>query len=192
MLNALLILVLIITGVSMQYTSKEGNILLVGFASSVKWHNIAAMILSFNYLIFFIGNIFTVNGRYYNIERKNFISDLVKQMRYYSFGMFKGEEHPFPVTMERKFNPLQKLSYVLIMYVAMPLVIISGLGLMFPEITVERVFGTSGLILTDILHITVGFFVSLFLVIHVYTCTLGAKPGTLFKSMLSGYHDSGH
>ena len=81
MLNALLILVLIITGVSMQYTSKEGNILLVGFASSVKWHNIAAVILSFNYLIFFIGNIFTGNGRYYNIERKNFISALVKQKR---------------------------------------------------------------------------------------------------------------
>lgn len=176
----------------MQYTSKEGNILLVGFASSVKWHNIAAVILSFNYLVFFIGNIFTGNGRYYNIERKNFFSDLAKQLRYYSFGMFKGEEHPFPVTMERKFNPLQKLSYVLVMYVGLPLVIISGLGLMFPEITVKRVFGTSGLILTDILHIAVGFFVSVFLVIHIYTCTLGAKPGTLFKSILSGYHDSGH
>lgn len=177
----------------MQYTGKEGNILLVGFASSVKWHNIAAVILSFNYLIFFIGNIYTGNGKYYKLEKKNLVSDLTRQLKYYAFGMFKGEEHPFPVTMERKFNPLQKFSYVLIMYVGMPLVIISGFGLMFPEITVSMLFGVSGLILTDILHITMGFFVSLFLVIHIYTCTLGAKPTSLFYGMISGYHRSeGH
>ncbi len=50
------------------------------------------------------------------------------------------------------------------MYVALPLLIISGLGLMFPEVTINRIFGISGLILTDILHITMGFFISVFLI----------------------------
>jgi len=193
LLNAVLIIILIITGVSMQYTDLEGSILIVGFAGAVKWHNIAAVILTFNYLIFFFGNIFTANGRYYRIGRKNFVSDLLAQLKYYSFGMFKGEPHPFPVTTESKFNPLQKLSYVLIMYVGLPLVIISGLGLMFPEITINRFFGISGLILTDILHITMGFFISVFLVIHIYTCTLGARPTSLFRGMITGYHEpDGH
>ena len=75
--------------------------------------------------------------------------------------MFKGEKHPFPVTEERKFNPLQKVTYVLAMYVAIPLLIISGIGLLFPEITINKFFGVSGLILTDILHITMGFFLSI-------------------------------
>ena len=61
--------------------------------------------------------------------------------------MFKGEKHPFPVTEERKFNPLQKLTYVLAMYVAFPLLIISGIGLLLPEITITTFFGISGLIL---------------------------------------------
>jgi len=104
--------------------------------------------------------------------------------------MFKGEKHPFPVTEKRKFNPLQKLTYVLAMYVALPLLIISGAGLLFPEITLPRFFGVSGLILTDILHITMGFFLSVFMVIHIYTCTLGAKPTSLFWGMISGYHRS--
>jgi thiosulfate reductase cytochrome b subunit len=130
----------------------------------------------------------TKNGRYYTIDKRSFFSDLFKQLKYYSWGMFKGEHHPFPVTEESKFNPLQKLSYVLAMYVAVPLLIISGIGLLFPEITITRFFGVSGLILTDILHITMGFFLSIFMVIHIYTCTLGAKPTSLFWGMISGFH----
>jgi len=189
-LNAVLIIILIITGLSMQYTGKQGYILVVGFATAVKWHNIAAIMLTFNYIVFVTGNVVTGNGKYYRISKKNFFSDLGKQLRYYSWGMFKKEKHPFPVTTERKFNPLQKVTYVLAMYVALPLLIISGLGLMFPEVTINRVFGVSGLILTDILHITLGFFISVFLVIHIYTCTLGSKPTSLFRGILTGYHES--
>ena len=50
------------------------------------------------------------------------------------------------LTENRKFNPLQKVTYVLAMYVAVPLLIISGIGLLFPEITINGVLGVSGLI----------------------------------------------
>jgi thiosulfate reductase cytochrome b subunit len=179
-INAVLFLILIVTGLSMQYTDKENASYVVGFAKAVKWHNFAAIILTINYIIFVTGNLFTKNGRYYKIGKENFLKELVSQLKYYSWGMFKGEKHPFPVTEERKFNPLQKLTYVLAMYVAVPLLIISGIGFL----------GMSGLLLTDILHITMGFFLSIFMLIHIYTCTLGAKPTSLFWGMISGYHRS--
>jgi thiosulfate reductase cytochrome b subunit len=188
LINAAMFLILIVTGISMQYTDKENASYVVGFAKAVKWHNFAAIILVLNYIIFVTGNLLTNNGRYYRIGRKDFLSNLTKQFNYYSRGMFKGEKHPFPVTEERKFNPLQKLTYVLAMYVAFPLLIISGIGLLLPEITIKTFFGVSGLILTDILHITMGFLLSIFMVIHIYTCTLGAKPTSLFWGMISGYH----
>lgn len=187
-LNAVLFLILIVTGLSMQYTDKENASYVVGFALAVKWHNFAAIVLIVNYILFVIGNLVTKNGVYYRTGKKNFLSDLGKQLKYYSWGMFKGEKHPFPVTEVSKFNPLQKLSYVLAMYVAVPVLIISGIGLLFPEITLTMLFGVSGLILTDILHITMGFFLSIFMVIHIYTCTLGVKPTSLFWGMISGYH----
>jgi thiosulfate reductase cytochrome b subunit len=189
-INAILFIILIVTGLSMQYTDKQEYILVVGFARAVKWHNIAAILLTINFIIFVTGNIISENGRYYRISKKNFTSDLGKQMRFYSWNMFKGEKHPFPVTPDRKFNPLQKFSYVLAMYVAFPLLIISGLGLMFPETVINRFLGISGLLLTDILHITMGFFLTLFMIIHIYTCTLGARPSSLYKSMITGYHES--
>jgi len=192
LINAAMFIILIITGLSMQYTDKENAAYVVGFAKAVKWHNFAALVLVFNYIIFVTGNLLTKNGIYYRIGRKNFISDLVKQFRYYSTGMFRGEKHPFPVTEQSKFNPLQKITYVLAMYLAFPLLIISGIGLLLPEITITTFFGISGLILTDILHITMGFCLSIFMVIHIYTCTLGAKPTSLFWGMISGYHRDDH
>ncbi len=188
LVNAVMFLILIVTGLSMQYTGKENASYVVGFAIAVKWHNFAALILTANYIIFVTGNLVTKNGRYYKTKKENFLEDLIKQLKYYSFGMFRGEKHPFPVTEERKFNPLQKLTYVLAMYLALPLLIISGIGLLFPEITLTRFVGVSGLLLTDILHITMGFFLSIFMVIHIYTCTLGARPTSLFWGMISGYH----
>lgn len=188
--NAVLFIILIVTGVSMQYSGKDNHALLVGFARAVKWHNIAAIILVANYIIFVTGNILTPNGKYYKIEKKNFTRNLVIQLKFYAGGMFRGERHPFPVNEERKFNPLQKLTYVLAMYIGMPLLILSGIGLLFPEITVKNFFGVSGLIYTDILHITMGFLLSIFMIIHIYTCTLGSTPTTLFRGMITGYHSA--
>jgi thiosulfate reductase cytochrome b subunit len=189
-INALMFLILIVTGLSMQYTDKGNSSYMVGFAKAVRVHNFAALILTASYVVFILGNAIMKNGRYYRIERKNFRSDLTKQLRYYAFGMFRGEKHPFPVTMERKFNPLQKFSYVLAMYVGMPLLIISGIVLLFPEIAINNFMGMSGLVLNDVLHISTGFFLSIFMIIHIYTCTLGAKPSSLFWGMISGYHQS--
>jgi len=189
-LNAILFLVLIVTGISMQYTDTEPGIYMVGFAMAVKWHNYAAFVLTASYVVFILGNALTSNGRYYRIKWDTFMSDLMKQGKYYAFGMFKGEKHPFPVTTERKFNPLQKITYVLAMYLGMPLLIVSGFVLLFPEVAVDKFLGVSGLVINDILHITTGFLLSIFMIIHIYTCTLGSKPTSLFRGMITGYHVS--
>ena len=192
LLNALMFIVLIATGISMQYTDKETTALILPFDWSVRWHNIAAIVLVINYMIYVIGNRTTKNNKHYKLEKKGLLNDLMIQFKYYASGMFKGEKHPFPVTEKRKFNPLQKVTYVLAMYVAVPLLIISGIGLLFPEITIKMFLGVSGLILTDVLHITMGFFLSVFMILHIYTCTLGAKPTSLFWGMISGYHRDDH
>jgi len=203
-LNALLFIVLIATGLSMQYAGAAGWLLpagseaaanakneffLMNFGAAVKWHNITALILSANFLFFIIGNIVTGNSKYYKIGEKGLIKNLYKQGRYYVYGIFKGEEHPFPVNEKNKFNPLQKVSYVLAMYVGMPLLILSGIAMFFPELIVNRIFNISGLLINDLIHITTGFILSLFMIIHIYTCTLGVKSTTLFKSMITGYHE---
>ena len=51
LVNAVMILILIVTGISMQYTDKENAAYVVGFAKAVKWHNFAAVIMVINYIV---------------------------------------------------------------------------------------------------------------------------------------------
>jgi len=186
-MNALFFLTLLVTGLSMQYS--DIDLPIVRFDWAVTIHNIAGVGITLSYLLFITGNLFTSNGRHYLLRKKGFFSDLLKQGQYYMFGIFKKQTPPFPVTEKSKFNPLQRLTYMGAMYLMFPVVAISGWALLFPETIVRQVFGVSGTLLTAMLHIAMGFLLSVFMVVHVYMCTVGKSPLSNFKSMLTGYHE---
>lgn len=183
-LNAIFCLLLIVSGISMQYSDPDSPF--IGFEVAMRMHNVCGVLLSINYILFFIRNIFSENKRHYTL-RKDIWHRLARQFKYYTYGVFKGQNPPFPITTERKFNPLQKFTYILIMYVGMPIIVITGWALLFPEMIVNQIFGVSGVLLTDLLHIIIGFIISIFLIVHVYFCTMGTKVGSLFRGMITGW-----
>jgi thiosulfate reductase cytochrome b subunit len=188
LLNAILCLILIITGISMQFSNPKFP--MIRFDVAVSVHNIVGIILCVNYLLFFLGNITTRNGKYYKLIFPGLFSRLMTQFRYYTTGLFKGETAPYPLNSERKFNPLQQVTYVGSMYVLFPVIMITGWALMYPEVIPARFVWSSGLHLTDLFHITAAFLVSLFMFIHIYFCTIGKTPLSNFMSMIDGYHES--
>jgi len=187
MTNALFCLILIITGLSIQF-SNPGTV--VKFNAAVSVHNIAGIILTISYAAFFLGNLFTANGIFYVITVKGFLLRIKKQFYYYTIGIFRREEPPFPVNDEYKFNPLQQVTYVILMYVFVPFVVLTGWGLLYPEIIINSFWGFSGLDLADLMHITAGFAISIIMCVHIYFCTIGKNPTSNFKSMINGYHES--
>ncbi|MBI9038159.1 MAG: cytochrome b/b6 domain-containing protein [Bacteroidales bacterium] len=186
-LNAVLCLLLIITGISMQYSNPEYPFM--RFDLAVTLHNIFGITLTVSYVFFIIINITTNNIKFYKVQLKGFKNRLITQSKYYSVGIFKGQKTPFPISEKRKFNPLQKFSYILVMYVFFPLIFITGWALIFPETIIHDVFGISGIHLTDLLHVIIGFFVSVFMFVHIYFCTIGTSIGSNFKAMLNGWHE---
>jgi len=188
-INAILIILLIISGLCLQYASESYTI--ISFNDAVKIHNISGIILVVNYIFFLVWNRFTSNGQYYQFALKGLWVRVTKQLRYYSIGIFKKEEPPFPININRKFNPLQKLSYVFVMYIIIPIIIITGIMLFFPDLLLADVLGITGVLhLTDLMHIVMGFFCSIFMLVHVYFCTIGKTPGSNFKSMINGWHEA--
>jgi len=183
-LNALGIIILIITGISMQ--SIEST--LFNFNTTVTLHNIAGTLVTLSYFIFFIGNLVTDNSKFYIIKPQGFLKRPIKQARYYIWGMFHGMKAPYPLSEKRKFNPLQKYSYLFVMYIVVPLVIISGIALLFPEIIIENIYNYSGIYITAIFHSALGFIISIFLIIHLYVASIGKSPLENFKSIITGWH----
>jgi thiosulfate reductase cytochrome b subunit len=161
----------------------------IKFQTSVNLHNISGIAVSLNYLLFFIGNIVTNNGKFYLIKPMGFLKRPMKQAYYYAYGMFHGMKAPYPLSEKRKFNPLQKYAYVFVMFLAVPFVIISGFGLLFPEIIIDEIYHMSGIFLTAVLHSAAGFFISIFLLIHLYVASIGKSPVGNFKSIITGWHN---
>ena len=188
-MNALFFLVLIATGLSMQYSNPDNPV--ISFPIAVKMHNIGGIGLSLNYLVFLVGNAVSGNGKQYRLVMKGLGKRLRQQLHHYLIGIFKKEEPPFPVTEARKFNPLQAVSYAMAMYVGLPVLMITGWGLLFPETVVKSFSGFGGILLTDLLHVITGFIMSVFMIVHIYMCTIGTKPGSNFRSMITGWHE-GH
>jgi thiosulfate reductase cytochrome b subunit len=186
--NALLIIFLIVTGISMQFSAPDQPFIRFDLAVSI--HNLCGMLLTANYFFFLIGNFITPNGRYYKISLKGLFERLSRQFIYYTIGIFKHEKPPFPVTKDSKFNPLQQFTYVIAMYFLVPIVFVTGWALLYPEVVLTRLFGGSGLKINDFVHVIIGFFVSFFMIIHIYFCTIGATFVSNFKSMINGFHES--
>jgi len=186
-INAIGILILIYSGISLQSSLESPQF--ISFNTIVNLHNITGVIVSLSYLVYFVGNIVTSNGKFYMIKPKGFLSNPLKQAKYYIWGMFNGQKPPFPLSEKRKFNPLQKYSYIIVMYFFIPIVIFTGFALLFPESIIDKVYNFSGVFLTALLHSAMGFLISIFLVVHLYIASIGKSPIQNFKSIINGWHE---
>jgi thiosulfate reductase cytochrome b subunit len=165
-INAILFLLLIWTGVELHF-ARPGTAGL-GFQTSRVLHNAAGILLTFNYLFFLLGNLLTKNGRYYLLNLGDITEGMFRQLRFYVWGIFRGEPHPFPHSEIRKFNPLQKISYTIVMYMILPLMIIGGWLMFFPDKIPEEIIGVPGKLFYALTHTFLGWLLGLFMMVHIY------------------------
>ena len=184
--NALLIITLTITGVSLHFAA-PGRFL-VEFSLAARIHNIAGIVLAIAYAFFFIMNIVSGNGTQY-FPRSPVVEGCIRQARWYIWGIFRGEPHPYEPTEDVKFNPLQSLLYWIIAYMVLPVVIITGLIFFFPTVTPDRVFGLDGLLPVAFLHYVSAAVIVMFLIAHVYLGTTGKTLTSMYKMMVTGWHE---
>jgi thiosulfate reductase cytochrome b subunit len=186
-LNAILILVLIVTGFSLHFA--DPSLLLVGFETSAKFHNIAGLALVGLYIFFVIANIFSGNWWQYVPKPGQFLEKCWVQLKFYAWGIFRGQPHPYPPTREANFNALQQITYWFIMYFFMPILMVTGLIFLWPEFAPKEMFGVDGLLPIAVLHYLVGAVIIAFMILHIYLGSTGLRAGTLYKMMITGWHE---
>ena len=184
-LNALVFLVLIATGLSMHFAGPDW---LLPFDQARLIHNVAGMTLTLFWVIFVIGNALGVNGKHYRVHLRSLPRELWEQSRYYLIGIFRQDPHPFHVSAERKLNALQTLSYIGVMYLLMPILILSGWAFFLSGLLPETLLGLNSVWLVAMVHLTTAWLLGLFLVVHVYIITTGTTPTTNLKAMITGWH----
>jgi thiosulfate reductase cytochrome b subunit len=181
--QAALIFFLALTGFEV-----HGSFSLFGYEQAVESHRFAAWML----LVLIAFSIF---WHFTTGEWKQYIptfSKLKAQIRYYTFGIFKGEPHPTRKSLRNKLNPLQALTYLGFKLVMAPLLVITGLVYMF----YRSIDANNMVIVSDIplnivafLHTLGAYLILIFAIVHVYMTTTGETPTSNIKAMLTGYED---
>lgn len=107
--------------------------------------------------------------------------------RFYAWGVFRGEEHPYRKIFTRKHNPLQALSYLALKVVLFPAIWSTGLVYLLHALWDH--WDPSGFWMTIVanLHILAGFAIFTFVIIHIYLLTIGHGFLRHVRPMVTGF-----
>ena len=120
-------------------------------------------------------------------EPNDFFNQMFSQARYYLSGIFKGEPHPFEKSAQKKLNPLQKITYLVILNLLLPLQVITGILIAGAQIWPGLSQKLGGLGFLVPLHSLLAWFFAAFLILHIYLTTTGHTPLASIKAMISGW-----
>ncbi|HEY3412486.1 MAG TPA: cytochrome b/b6 domain-containing protein [Armatimonadota bacterium] len=183
-MNAALFVTLAVTGFSLHFAGAGAAP--VSFRLAVLTHNLAGALLALNYFVYVAILIFTGEWRQYAVRLHGIVGRLRVQAAYYLGGIARGEPHPFHATPERRFNPLQQLTYAATMFVGFPVLAITGLFMLFPETAPERVAGIGGVWPMAVLHTLLAYCFVAFLAMHVYLALTCSEPHSGLRAMITG------
>ncbi|HEX6364431.1 MAG TPA: cytochrome b/b6 domain-containing protein [Albitalea sp.] len=186
--NAVGFVLLILTGLQIRYL---GLVEVIPFRTAVQLHNWTGFVLIANFLIWLCFYLFTDKIRVYHPElrpRRHFLRTF-RQMRYYGYGIFRGDPNPHHANALEKFNPLQSVMYQIVMMVLVPVQFYTGVLLWDVARFSGQVEALGGVRIVDTVHVLIFIFFSGFIFMHVYLSSLGHTPSAHFKAMLTGYEE---
>nr|VFJ43505.1 MAG: thiosulfate reductase cytochrome b subunit [Candidatus Kentron sp. FW] len=181
------IVLLILSGFQIHFVEKFP--IFGDLSQAIEWHNIVGLIVTFDWGLWFFYNLMSGRFlRYYRPNQDDLPPGMIRQAMFYGMGIFKGDPHPFPVGETRKFNPLQKWTYLGVMTALIPFQVITGLYLYAMVVGMIPFDGKDALPIS-VLHNVGAFFSAMFVISHIYLGTTGHKPWDQFLFMITGYHD---
>jgi len=179
-LQMVLIFLLLATGLEV-----HGLFTLFGFDLAVEIHNFVGLtwLIAFAFFVFWI---FTTG------EWKQYIPTTKKMfavVRYYSYGIFRGETHPVPKRKDAKHNPLQRLTYLSLAALLLPVQMVSGF--LYWGYNSWTGWGLGGLSLgvVALVHMIGAFAIFSFIIVHVYMTTTGHTIFAHTKAMITGWEE---
>ncbi len=181
--QALLIIFLALTGFEI-----HSSYSLLGFESAVDLHNKAAWAFIILIIFAIFWHLTTGEWKQYLPTSRN----LKSQVEFYVTGIFRNAPHPTKKTLLSKLNPLQRLVYLGLKILIIPVMVISGLLYMFfryPQSGKINSANIESLETIALLHTLGAFLLIAFVVVHLYLITTGHTITSNLKAMITGWEE---
>lgn len=180
------ILILLLTGLAIHKPDTFG---IFSFRYMVQIHNVLAAVLVINAALSLFYHLVSGEIQQYLPRPRGFFDSAIEQTKFYLQGIFKGDEHPFEKTIDRKLNPLQQMTYFGILNVLLPLQIITGALMWGAQRWPDLAARLGGLPVLGPFHSLVAWMFATFIVAHVYLTTTGPYPMAGIKAMMLGWDE---
>lgn len=155
------------------------------FHSAVRLHTWSALALVVLWLFAIFWHLTTGTWRHY-VPTTN---GLWRVARYYAYGIFRGEHHPYRKAFWRKHNPLQALAYLALKLALFPAIWISGLAYLGYNLWEGTANATQWLTAVAVIHTLSAFAILAFVIAHIYLLTTGHSFIAHLRPMLDGYDE---
>jgi thiosulfate reductase cytochrome b subunit len=163
-----------------------------GFAWATRIHEVLALLTIANGFLSLFYHVATGAIRNFIPAPRDAWTQGLQQTRYYLFGIFRGEPHPFARGPEKKLNVLQQVTYLVILNVLLPVQVVTGVLLWQTPSLREWVTALGGLGLIASVHVAAAWLFVAFTIMHVYLTTTGHTPLAHLRSMITGYESAPH
>ncbi len=185
-LQTIAIVILLMTGLVIHRPDLFGAF---SFRNIVTVHNVLAALLALNALVSILWHVISGEIQQYIPHPYGFIDQMIAQAKYYIQGIFNQEPHPFHKSKQRKFNPLQMVTYIGLLGVLLPLQGLTGMMMWLVQKvpSIQTWFG--GLPFLAPMHTLMAWLFASFIVGHVYLTTTGATPLEAMRGMITGWEE---
>ncbi|GEO87497.1 MULTISPECIES: cytochrome b/b6 domain-containing protein [Alphaproteobacteria] len=173
-----LILVLMFTGAGL-----HGLHGLMPFGGAVMLHTLAALALVILWIFAIFWHLTTGTWRHYMPTTQG----LLQVARFYAYGIFKGEHHPYRKAYWRKHNPMQALTYLALKLMLFPAIWLTGIAYLTYNLWELRPNAPFILEAVANLHLLVAYLIAAFVIVHVYLLTVGGSFVKHVKPMVTGF-----
>lgn len=188
--QALAIMVLLATGLEVH---APDSVHLFGFALSVEVHNVFGFLLVLNAVLGLFYELTSGRIRSFVPEPRDFTTLALRQALYYVKGIFRDDPHPIEKTKDKRLNPLQKLTYLAILNVLLPVQIATGVLIWGGQRWPALVANLGGLEPLAIIHTVAAWLFGAFILMHAYlTTTAGPRWRSGVVGMITGYEEVDH
>ncbi len=175
------IVILLVTGFEV-----NGLYTLFGFERAVTLHSYTGVTWLIAFFVFVFWLFTTGEWRQYIPTTKK----MVDVVRYYLFGIFKGESHPVPKRKDAKHNPLQRLSYLILAAALLPFQMLTGiLYWCYNDWKSWGIDGFLSLGAVAVIHLALAFAILSFVIVHVYMVTTGHTVTAHVRAMITGWEE---
>lgn len=169
--TALLFLLLVVTGILLHFAVPD--IAVMDYAAATTVHDVAGIALAVVYGVFLVVVFATGYWTIYLPRGGALWRRIREQIAAYALQASTAKASAPSAAGEPRFNPLQQVAYLVVVFGLLPGLVVTGLVYLFPEYAPHKVLGLDGLWTVALAHFVAGVAGTLYVVLHIYMATMG-------------------